>query len=177
MVICFPFLDVIDHFTLTHHYAPVVVVLVPLALALCYPTLDKWSTARGDTTLILAVTSGLGVGNWFCYQYGFMQRATTLPPYEIIYPTWQWFGQMLLRLALGVVILIATRTIMKLLSYNLICYLLGVNKEDMKSHQKLSVELPYKFATYMVVAFNFVWLSPQVFRYLGIERETYFTEL
>lgn len=177
MVVCFPFLDNIDNFILTHPYAPVALILVPLIMALCYPTLDKWNTARGDTTLILGVGSGVGLGHWFSFQYGFMQRATTLPPYQIIWPTWLWFGQMLLRLALGVVILIATRVVMKLLSYNLVCYIVGVSKEDMQAHKKLSVELPYKLITYTLIAFNSVFLAPQIFSYLGIERETYFTEL
>jgi len=177
MVVCFPFLDSIDNFILTHRYAPAALILVPLIMALCYPTIDKWNTARGDTTLILGVGSGIGLGHWFSFQYDFMQRSTTLPPYQIIWPTWHWFGQMLLRLALGVVILIATRVVMKLLSYNLVCYVVGVSKEDMRAHKKLSVELPYKLITYTFVAFNSVFLAPQIFRYLGIERETYFTEL
>jgi sphingosine-1-phosphate phosphatase 1 len=176
-VIVFPWLDTIDDFLLHSEYAPYACIFVPLLFSLCYPTLDRWSTARGDTTLILAVTGGVCLGNWFCYQYGWMEKATTLPPYHIINPSLSWLGQMGLRLAIGVVILISTRTIMKMLSFNLVCFLMGCDKNDRTVHQRLVIELPYKFCTYFAIAFNAVFLAPQVFRFLGIERPTYFTEI
>ena len=67
---------------------------------------------------------------------------------------------------------------MKATVYNVVCYLSGVARNDRaRATQMLSVELPYKFVTYLVIAFNTVWLAPQVFRYIGIERETFFTEI
>ena len=176
-LVIFPFLDTIDYFLLHSPYSPAVSVLVPLVLCLCYPTLDRWSTARGDTTLIMAVGGGLFLGHWVCFQYGLMQKASTSPPYHIIPPNFVWLGQMALRLSVGIVILFSTRAIMKLLSYNLVCYLLGVSKEDQKCHQRLAVERPYKFITSFVLGFSAVYLAPQVFRHLGIERPTFFTEI
>ncbi len=84
---------------------------------------------------------------------------------------------MVLRLVLGVVILFATRAVFKTLMYSLVCAILGVNKADVKGKQRLSVELPCKFVTYTFIAFNAVYVAPQVFRYLGIERPTFFTEI
>ena len=177
MPVTFPFLNTIDEFMLTNPHSPYVCVIVPLSLALCYPKLDKWSTARGDTTVILAVSAGVGLGHWFSFQYGFMQRCTDPPPYEIIYPTWLWFGQIWARLVIGVVILVSTRAVMKAIMYNLICVITGIKKTDFKARQSLYIELPEKFVTYTVIAFNTVYLAPQVFRILGIERETFFTEI
>lgn len=178
MPVCFPLLNPIDEFLLNSPYAPAVSVLVPLVLALAYPTLDKWSTARGDTTLILGVGAGVALGHWVCYQYGFMHKALTPPPYEILMPNINWLGQVVMRLCLGVVILVATRALMKATVYNVACYLSGVNRNNYKrTTQMLSVELPYKFVTYLVIAFNTVWLAPQVFHFIGIERETFFTEI
>ena len=175
--VIFPWLNTIDDFLLHSEYAPYVCVFVPLILSLVYPTLDRWSTARGDTTLILSVAGGVSLAHWFCFQYGWMEKATTLPPYHIIPPSFSWLGQMGLRLAIGVVILISTRTVMKMLSFNLVCYLMGYDKNESTIHQRLIVELPYKFCTYFMVGFNAIYLAPQVFRYLGIERPTYFTEI
>lgn len=177
MLVVFPLLDIMDDFMLHSSYSPALCVLVPLVLAIFYPTLDKWSTARGDTTIILGVCGGIGLGHWVCYQYGLMERATTPPPYDIIPPSFSWFGQMLLRLSIGVVILFSTRAVMKTLTLNVICWLTKQDKEDVRAHQKLIVELPLKFFTYMAIAFNSVYLAPQVFRYMGIERPTYFTEI
>ncbi|ELT88124.1 hypothetical protein CAPTEDRAFT_35049, partial [Capitella teleta] len=167
-LIIFPWLDDIDYFLLHSQYAPAVCLGTPVVLSLFYPTLDRYSTARGDTTLILSVAGGVSLGHWFCFQYGWMEKATTLPPYHIIPPSFEWLGQMGLRLAIGVVILISTRAVMKLLSFNLLCYLMGYDKTDRTVLQRLIVELPYKYFTYFTIAFNCVYLAPQVFRFLGI---------
>ena len=43
---------------------PLRALQLPLAMALMYPTLEKWSPARGDTTLILGVGCGISLGHW-----------------------------------------------------------------------------------------------------------------
>ena len=177
MPLTFPFLDTVDDFMLNSPYSPYMCVLLPLILAVCYPKLDRWSTARGDTTVILAACAGTGLGHWFSFQYGFMHRCTEPPPYEIIYPTWLWFGQIWARLVIGVVILFATRAIMKSLVFSVLGLITGLNKVQLKAQQSLSVEIPDKFIVYCSIAFNTVYLAPQIFRILGIERETFFTEI
>ena len=177
MPVTFPFLDAVDEFMLHSSYSPYVCVLLPLFLCIFYPKLDRWSTARGDTTVILAVSAGVGLGHWFSYQYGFMHRCTEPPPYHIIYPTWMWFGLIWARLVIGVVILFATRAIMKSIVFSVLSLITGLNKAQLKDAQRLSIEIPNKFITYLSIAFNTVYLAPQIFRILGIERETYFTEI
>nr|UCK81541.1 sphingosine-1-phosphate phosphatase 1 [Arenicola marina] len=177
MPVVLPFMDAIDNAILTHPWSPALCLLIPLVMCLAYPTLDRWSTARGDTTLILAVAAGISVGHWVSFQYGFMHKAPTSPPYDIIPPTWQWFGEMLMRLSIGVVILFSTRAVFKAMTLNATCWLAGVDRRDKAAHQNIRIELPCKFITYAAIAFNTVYLAPQVFRYLGIERETFFTEI
>lgn len=177
MPLVFPWLDDVDDFMLNSPYSPYLCTVLPLLLALCYPKLDKWSTARGDTTVILAVSAGVGLGHWFSFQYGFMARCANPPPYPIIYPTWLWFVKIWARLVIGVVVLFATRAIMKAIMHNVLSLLTGCKKNELKAAQRLVVELPDKFVTYLMISFNTVYLAPQVFRILGIERETYFTEI
>lgn len=177
MLCCLPLFGAIDDFMLHSLYSPVVCILVPLLLCVFYPTLDKWSTARGDTTIILAVGAGVGLGHWVCYQYGYMQKAQTSPPYDIIPPTWTWAGLAVLRTMIGVVVLLTSRAAIKFLTLRSACYLAGCDRKNGDAVKTLIIELPYKFVTYAVVAFMMVFLVPMIFRMLGIERETFFTEI
>ena len=71
MVFIIPALDYIDDFQLKHDYAPYVMVGVTVAAALMYPSIDEWSTCRGDTMLILGTWRpkvGLISPNW-CDNY------------------------------------------------------------------------------------------------------------
>lgn len=177
MLCCLPLFGAIDDFILHSLYSPAVCILVPLLLCIFYPTLDKWSTARGDTTIILAVGAGVGLGHWVCYQYGYMQKAQTSPPYDIIPPTWTWAGLAVLRMLIGVVVLLTSRAAIKFLTLRSACYLAGCDRNNGDAVKTLIIELPYKFITYTVVAFMMVFLVPMIFRILGIERETFFTEI
>ena len=177
LAIWMPYLDIIDHFQLTHPYAPAVCILLPLFLSIFYPTLDKWSTARGDTTLVIAVGAGVAVGHWLNYSWGLLSRSSQPLPYQIIEPDMRYLWQAVVRTAIGLLILFSTRLAMKLSMYNLICYVCGFDKKDIKARQKLVVELPYKFITYIVISLNVVCLAPYIFRQLGIERVTSFTEM
>ncbi|CAH1791114.1 unnamed protein product [Owenia fusiformis] len=172
-----PWLDTIDYFQIYHPYAPLVIIGLGLFGAICYPAMDRWSTARGDTTLIISVASGAAIGSWMNYQMGYITAADTPPPYLVITPDARWLGLMIMRMCIGSVVLVATRAIMKALTFHLVCYVFRVNKVDKESRQNIWIELAYKYLTYTMVSFNVVFLAPLVFRYLGIERITAFTEL
>ena len=53
MIFIIPALEYVDEFQLKHDYAPLVMIVVTVAAALMYPSIDEWSTCRGDTMLIL----------------------------------------------------------------------------------------------------------------------------
>jgi len=174
---CFPLLDAMDDFMLHSPYSPAACILVPFLLCVLYPTLRQWSTARGDTTIIMATGAGVGLGHWVCYQYGYMQKADSFPPYDIIQPTWSWAGLVVLRMAIGIAILVTVRASVRTVTFRASCYLAGYDWNDCNVHKTLAVELPYKFVTYSIIAFNMVFLVPMLFHTFGIERETFFTEI
>ena len=97
MMVFFPLLDPIDDFLLHSSLSPAVCILIPLLLCIFYPPSERWNSARGDTTIIMASNTGVALGHWICYQYGYMQKASTLPPYNIIPPTFNWAGLVVLR--------------------------------------------------------------------------------
>ncbi|XP_013398898.1 sphingosine-1-phosphate phosphatase 1 isoform X2 [Lingula anatina] len=178
LAVMWPLLDIIDEFQVYHPYGPLIMGVVLLLMCVFYPTLDKWSTARGDTTLILGVLAGVAMGSWLNIQQGNYHNEAGAPPYMVKTPDHIWFAKMSCRMVLGLVILFSTRVIMKALTYHLLCHILGYDKKDhMQNKQKLIVELPYKYITYYVIAFNVVYTAPFIFRYLDIEKETYFTEV
>lgn len=52
MLILVPLVDIAADWQLTSIYSPVVTVLVILAMSILYPKSDRWSPARGDTSVI-----------------------------------------------------------------------------------------------------------------------------
>ena len=177
MPLFLPLMDVIEEFMLDSPYSPPIILSVPLLLCIYYPKLQHWSTARGDTTVILAVATGVCLGTRLAYQTGLMHRVPVPPPYQVIYPDSQWLGKVLLRMVVGVLVVVITRQIVKPLSFRGACYLTGRDTRQKDVYKHLSIELPYKFITYTMVAFVAVFVVPVIFRQLGIERVTYFTEL
>jgi len=178
MVVFLPYLGVIDQYLLYSQYAPIVCVLVPLLLCIVYPEPNQWSTARGDTTLIVSASSGVALGHWISFQYGFMHKANLPPPYNIIPPTWTWAGLVILRMVTGVLMLLLVRQTVAAVAYRIACYIAGVDHRDrVAARQRFAVELPYKFVTYASISVGMVYAAPAMFRALGIERETFFTEI
>ena len=178
MFVFLPHLAVIDHFLLYSPYAPVSCVLVPLLLCIVYPTPSAGYTARGDTMLIMSAGSGVALGHWMSFQYGFMHKASLPPPYRIILPTWTWAGLILLRMTIGVIVLLIIRQAVAAVVCRVACYIAGVDHKDRAAaRQHFAVELSYKFVTYATISVGMVYSAPAMFRALGIERETFFTEI
>ena len=218
MFICFywSLMDLVDHFVLEGGLLSFLLCLfVPLALCIFYPSpKNTWSTARGDTTTIIAVCCGQLLSHWLSYQLGqmpspviasqvtgsFVRHNSTLgdflnvsatsasspssdrglaidPPYPVTPLTAEWAIITLSRTVLGLVVLVACRFSIKSASLGLVCKLNGRKADDAAARRSLGVELPYKFATYSLLTICGLLLCPVLFRELGIERETYFTEL
>ena len=70
MTLFLPFADAVDWFSLTHPASPVLVVTATLLAAVMYPSLDRWSTARGDTTTVIGTNAGVMVGSWLNFHLG-----------------------------------------------------------------------------------------------------------
>jgi len=178
MVVFLPYLGTIDDFLLHSKFAPIACILVPLTLAVLYPAPHQWQVTRRDTTYILAAGSGITLGHWLSFQCGFMVQATMPPPYDIILPTWTWAGLVLVRMGLGVGVLLCVRFIVSSITYRVACLLAGIDHRDVESAKCHAViDMSHKYITYATLAIGMVFAPPMLFRTLGIERETFFTEI
>jgi len=166
-----------DNLLLSAWWAPLAIILVPLVALAYYPPLDRWSSARGDTSLIVGTATGVMLAYWFSNQCGLISAPLTPAPYEMATPTLSSLATSFVRLVLGALLLVLTRQIIKTASMTVTCWIQGLNKREEKTRQMLSVELPTKFVTYNCIALVCIIVAPQLFIYLGIERSSYFNEI
>ncbi|GIX91559.1 sphingosine-1-phosphate phosphatase 2 [Caerostris extrusa] len=177
MAMIFPFSDFIDHYQLTNPYAPLVTIAFMLLLQIIYPKTERWTPARGDTAVIMGTGTGFALGSWLNYRLGVIRGPPIPPPYMIMWPGYKVFGLALLRAIIGISCIVATRAFFKSVICALLCFVLRVDSKDLKSKQKIIVEIPLKFITYTAIGFVITYVSPFVFRLLCIERATAFTEV
>ncbi|XP_029282717.1 sphingosine-1-phosphate phosphatase 1-like [Cottoperca gobio] len=162
-----PFLDLIDGFNLTCRYAPLIIISFHLGLGLFSFNLDTWSTSRGDTAQILGTGAGVALASHVNYYLGLMPDPTPDQlPYIIPALSAGLVGVAVLRLVLGVLVLMATRALMKAITIPLVCWVSGVPSTDVrKARQHMEVELPYRYIVYGVVGFNVLFLVPLLLSY------------
>lgn len=172
-----PILEPIDTFMLTCHYAPFVALSVGFAMCYYYPSVKQWSTARGDTTIIIGTVCGFSVGAFLNNQFGFWVRPSEPPLYDILFPNALGYLHLVVRTALGILMFLACRYILKKSLLRLICHLNRLDYQDPASKKLKCVELPYYYLSYFVLGTNIAFMSPFVFRMLNIERDERYTEL
>lgn len=177
MTITLPLSDFIDHYQLTNPYSPLVTVAFMLILQIAYPKTERWTPARGDTAVIMGTGTGFALGSWLNYRLGVIRGPAIPPPYMIMWPGYKVFGLALLRAMIGISCIVATRAFFKSVTYALFCFVMRVNSRDLKSRQKILVEIPSNIITYTAIGFVITYVAPFVFRLLCIERETAFTEV
>ncbi|XP_034015545.1 sphingosine-1-phosphate phosphatase 1 [Thalassophryne amazonica] len=165
-----PALDLIDGFNLTFRYAPLIIISLHLGLGLFSFTLDTWSTSRGDTAQILGVGAGLALASHVNHHLGLLpdppldQLPFSMPRLSV-----GLVAMAVLRSFLGVLILVATRALMKAITIPLVCWVVGVPSSDVrKARQHMEVELPYRYITYGAVGFNVLFLVPFFFSCLQL---------
>lgn len=134
--------------------------------------------------MIVSVCAGILAGSWGNFRVGNMAPPRSAPPYAVIWPSVEMLGLTLLRTTLGFCGVLATRAIAKSLSYAFVCALLGKDKNQLRDSEnsldnknKIIVELSYKYFTYGMIGFNTIFLFPNVFDMLRINRPTYYTEI
>lgn len=75
----------------------------------------------------------------------------------------------MIRIVVGVLVLVATRALMKALTIPLVCWVVGVPSQDVrKARQHMEVELPYRYIVYGTVGLNVLFLVPLLFTYLHL---------
>lgn len=167
-------MNTIDNFGLNFTYSPILNFVLGIVLIKFYPSLKQWSTARSDTTVILGGTFGSLSAATIMNKLGLMDKPRTPPVYSIIPPN---LGLCFVRTILGMLIVYATRQIVKNLVLRLTCRYYGLDWKDPESKRSGKVELPYYYLTYSAVGFNVCFTCPLVYRMLGINRDYSYTEL
>ncbi|XP_068456442.1 sphingosine-1-phosphate phosphatase 1 [Clinocottus analis] len=167
LLLFLPALDAIDGFNLTCGCAPLVIVSLHLLLGVFSFTLDTWSTSRGDTAQILGTGAGVAVASHLNRRLGLLpDAAPDRLPFATPHLGVGLVGAALLRLVLGVLVLMATRALMKAVAIPLACRVFGVPGDDVrKARQHMEVELPYRYVVYGAVGFNMLFLVPLLFSY------------
>uniref|UniRef100_A0A1A8ESC0 Sphingosine-1-phosphate phosphatase 1 n=1 Tax=Nothobranchius korthausae TaxID=1143690 RepID=A0A1A8ESC0_9TELE len=170
LLLFLPALDLIDGFNLTCRYAPLIIISLHLGLGLFSFTLDTWSTSRGDTAQILGTGAGVALASHVNHYLGLLPDPTPDQlPFTMPAISASLVGVALLRLVLGVLVLVATRALMKLLTIPLVCWVSGVPSGDTrKARQHMEVELPYRYLVYGTVGFNVLFLVPLLFSYIRL---------
>lgn len=165
-----PTLDLIDNFNLTCRYAPLIIISLHLGLGLFSFTLDTWSTSRGDTAQILGTGAGVALASHVNHLLGLLPDLTpdelplTMPALSA-----RLVGTAMLRHIVGVLVLIATRAVMKAITIPVVCWVSGVPSNDVrKARQNMKVELPYRYIVYGTVGFNVLFLVPLLFSYMQL---------
>lgn len=174
-----PILEPIDKFMLENESSPFIALTVGFLLCIFYPSLEnkQWSTARGDTTIIIGTVVGFSVGSYFNNNMGYLNRPDQPPLYEIHFPNAFGYFLGVIRTILGLLILLCTRQLFKSSLLKFICFLHGLNPNDSTAKKQKKVELPYNYFTYFAIGLNIAFTSPYLFRWLNIERDYSYTEL
>lgn len=134
--------------------------------------------------MVLSVCVGVHIGAWLNYQTGIMSHSDLPQPYTIFWPSLSMLLCTIVRTILGFALVLLTKVIGKSICYNFLCALLRVSVEDIKKSEnnlqnkhKTFVELGSKYFWCAAIGFNALYLIPHLFRYLHIERPTFYTEI
>ncbi|XP_072330637.1 sphingosine-1-phosphate phosphatase 2 isoform X1 [Scyliorhinus torazame] len=168
MTLTYPFWDILDNFQLTSPLTPIIAIVMPFFMSYTYPELDHYSPTRGDTTIILGVASGCTVGFWMNYQYGRTYEPTGSLPFKIPAITLQIVSLAIARFLIGIIVLVATRQVVKTLSLKVLYAWFDVAGHDMQARKRLEIEVPYKFATYSSIGFNATVVVPLLHQLLEL---------
>ena len=170
----YPYVNAIDDLILNFAFAPLFLFTFGIFLIKCYPSLKQWSTARSDTTVILGSTTGLLSAGTLMNQFGLLERPLMPPIYSIIAPD---LGLCILRTIIGLLLIYATRQIVKTFVLRSTCSFYGLDWKNPEIKRLAQVEMPYYFLTYFAIGFNIASICPLAFRAMGINRDYSYTEL
>ncbi|XP_046816110.1 sphingosine-1-phosphate phosphatase 1-like isoform X1 [Vespa crabro] len=184
MIPLIPIVDALDYYIVTNLWVLTLLILISVTAVVYYPCSNKWTPTRGDTTMVVSVTAGVHAGAWLNYKTGALSLSLLPPPYDIIWPSYRMSGCMILRTILGFCSVIGTKAICKSVCYTVICAVLKVNPNELmesenylENKKKIFTDLVYKYLTCFMIGVNTVYLLPNVFTIIGIERPTFYTEL
>ncbi|CAG0883407.1 unnamed protein product [Darwinula stevensoni] len=180
MPLMIPVIDDLDLFILSNPYSPIIIISLVIVAMIIYPDSgkDTWCSSRADTVMIVCVGAGVLVGSAINYQWEYIHPSPYPPPYSIVWPTFDMVGLSLLRMAIGLMILLATKATVKWLCLAILeAIFLRRPFSPSLWRQDVAIECTYKFFTYLLIAINTLFLCPAVFIILNIERPLWYTEV
>ena len=167
LIVCIPGLPFFDWFAFDYDYTLIAVPLLIIFLLYIYPVdPGHWSMDRGDTAAILGSGFGLVLG---FHLYGRFPDDIDPGPFEVALPSLPVVGLSIVRFVVGVLLLLPTRFVMKLLCFRLLPLIMPTHGVEEVVKRPL-VELPYKIITYGMIGFNAVYLVTYVFEICNISR-------
>lgn len=167
MLLCLtPLLPTLDSFILHSPSFPAVSIVFVLFMIYIYPVEDHWTMDRGDTCAIVGASLG------FCISSNLHSPCPDdfLPgPFPVYFPSLIMIGLCITRFVVGILLLVPTRFVMKLLCFRLLPAIMPSHGVEEVAKRPL-VELPYKLITYGAIGFNSVCLCERVFEISSINR-------
>ncbi|XP_071476665.1 sphingosine-1-phosphate phosphatase 2-like [Diadema antillarum] len=167
MFIVFQFLEQLDTFLITHPVAPLVSIVAALFLGTIYPTQDGWSSTRGDTIVIMGVTTGIYSSIWLAHHFDMPPPYTELPPPQIQWPGLYQVAAMMVRELIGVTMMGLAHLTFKTIILGLLSMISG-QKITEETKKKAWVEIPYKYITYFAISATVFLISPFIFKFVGL---------
>ncbi|CAL1546874.1 unnamed protein product [Lymnaea stagnalis] len=177
MMLTVPLVEPIDSLIITHPYSLPLMVLMCIILSLMYPSLEKWSTARGDTIMVLGVFSGIYGGLWLTGKLIDFKPLPESLPLILTLPSLETIWLALLRQVLGVAFIIIFLQAVKMSVLYGLSWYFGYDPKDPKTKQVLVIELPYKYLSYFIGGVVSTYLMPVIFLKLNIDRPSYYSEI
>lgn len=146
-------------------------------MILVYPAPPRWTPARGDTCLVITTVAGIWAGQALLPWLGLLEPPVpTLGPeaaalYAVQLPSLVGLVFIAARTIVGLAASIVVRILVKAMTYPLLCVLHGCDPCQESSRQKATIELPYKYITYLSMGLTMSLGSPWLFQLLGIQRD------
>eukprot|EP00794_Sanderia_malayensis_P019821 gene19821-21761_t len=173
IAICLPFLADGSEYMLQNPFTGIYLFLGSAGLVIMYPSCDKWTRARGDTTRILCGGTGALIAGWVTF---YVDKTPIPDPYEgapyTLLPssfnfTVSVFTISLLRFVIGIMIIIPVKLIFSFVIKKILKLFVPNSEETLD--KKLFVELTYIFFTYTAVGFAAVYVAPLTFNYFNLK--------
>lgn len=177
LLLVIPILEPIDNFMIENSLSPYLTFGIGYLVCHFYPSLKQWSTARGDTSIIIGTVVGFSIGSYLNNEFGFLNRPNEPPLYDIHFPNAIGYILGIFRTILGLLMILATRQFFKSSLLKFLCYIHGLDYKDSESKKIKKIELPYYYLTYFAIGLIISFGAPFVFRMLKIERDYSYTEL
>lgn len=157
----------------------------PLAAALllyAYPAPPRWTPARGDTCLVIATVSGIWAGQALLPRLGLLEplpaadhEVGAAAPYA--FEALVGLALIVARTVVGLAASVIVRTLVKAVTFPLLCALHGCDPRLEGSRQRGTIELPCKYITYLSMGLTMSIGAPWLFCLLGIHRNAQPTHL